>query len=132
VVTAATISVQQEIDLPGAMLTRVPVVRVTREALLAESEDFLGRTHAHFETFHGQEKRTPLVEAALDAYEGLVTSGVCAYVIAAMLRQVDEADPALAQKLAGMVDLARESGLDWLQEANDDLRPRDGEAQATR
>lgn len=119
--------IQQAIDLPDAMLKRVAVVRATRESLVAESRDLLERRHPHFKTMHGDHKpgeplpeRTPLTDAAFDAYMGLVSGGQYAYLIAAMLREVDEADPALAQQLAEMVDQAREDD-EWLEGANDDL-----------
>lgn len=124
----STIPVQQSIDLPEAMLQRVAVVRATRTALVAEWTDAMERRHAHFETLRGDRKpgdpvleRTPLTDAALDAYEGLVGAGTYAYLIAAMLLEVDEVNPALAQQLAEMVDEVHESGDECLEGANDDL-----------
>lgn len=120
-------TVQQSLDLPDAMLQRVAVVRVTRQSLVAESRDLLERRHTHFKTMHGDHKpgeplpeRTPLTDAAFDAYMGLVSGGQYAYLIAAMLREVDEVNPELAQQLAEMVDQAREDD-EWLEGANDDL-----------
>lgn len=125
--TTTEIPVQQSLDLPEAMLTRVAVVRVTRQSLVAESRELLERRHAHFKTMHGDRKpgdpipeRTPLTDAAFDAYAGSVTAGTYAYLIAAMLREVDETNPTLAQQLAEMVDQAREDD-EWIEGANDDL-----------
>jgi hypothetical protein len=126
--TAPPAPVQQSIDLPEAMLQRVAVVRATRTALVADWADLMERRHAHFKTLHGDRKpgdpvpeRTPLTDAAFDAYEGLVVAGSYAYLIAAMLREVDEADPVLAQRLAQMADVVREDGGECLEGANDDL-----------
>lgn len=125
--TDTAIPVQQSLDLPEAMLTRVAVVRVTRQSLVAESRELLERRHAHYKTLWGDRQpgdpipeRTPLADAAFDAYAGSVTAGTYAYLIAAMLREVNEANPALAQQLAEMVDQAREDG-EWIEGANDDL-----------
>lgn len=126
--TTQAAPVQQALELPEPMLKHVAVVRVTRTALVAEWADLMGRRHAHFQTLHGGRKpgdpvpeRTPLTDAAFDAYEGLVCAGSYAYLIALMLRRVDESDPALAQKLAELVDFVRQDGLEWIEGANGDL-----------
>lgn len=126
--TALPAPIQQSLDLPEPMLQRVAVVRDTRAALVAEWADLMERRHTHFKTLHGDRgpgdpvpERTPLTDAAFDAYEGLVVAGSYAYLIAAMLREVDEADAALAQRLAELADTVREDGGECLEGANGDL-----------
>lgn len=129
---------QTSLELPDAMTQRVTVLRATRENLIAESKANLELRHQHFKTLHGDRRpgdpvpeRTPLTDAAFDACTGLVGAGTYAYLIAAMLREVDEKDPALALELAEMVDQVGENGIEWIEDANGDLDG-DEETAATR
>lgn len=121
---------QTALDLPDAMTRRVTVVRATREKLITDAHDHLDRRHEHFKTFHGVKEHTPLTDAALDAYAGLVHAGTSAYLIAAMLRVVEAKDPALALELAEMADYVDDAGIEAIEDANDDLdqRVREGAA----
>ncbi len=66
-----------------------------------------------------------LQRAILDATEGLIAGNVFAFTLAAVLRVVAESDhpaaPILAERMARMASEAMNSGLDWLEGANDDL-----------
>ena len=129
---AAATTGQQRIELPSAMLTRVAVVGVTRRRLLDGSAAYLARADAHLKTVHGERQRTAHTDAAFDAFDGLATSGMCMFLIAAMLRRVEAVDPDLAQRLAEMVDVGCDVGLEALVGANDDVSLPDGEARAAR
>lgn len=59
--------------------------------------------------------------AARDAAEGLIAGNVFLFTLAAVLRVADEGDPLLGARLARMASEALNSGLDWLEGANDDL-----------
>ena len=129
---AAATTGQQGIDLPAAMLTRVVVVGATRRRLLDESAAYLARADAHLKTVHGERPRTAHTDAAFDAFDGLTSAGTCMFLIAAMLRRVEAADPALAQRLAELVEVGCDVGLEALDGANDDLPQPDGAARAAR
>jgi hypothetical protein len=101
----------------------VPGVSVTdvRRALIAESEDFYKRRKPYFASMRAD--ASPAESGpAFDAYEGLVAAGAYGWLLAAMLRKLSEDHGATyAEDFAALVAEVMESGVDWLEDANDDL-----------
>jgi hypothetical protein len=56
-----------------------------------------------------------------DAWRGLCGTEVYTFALAAVLRRAEQLDPGVAQQLAVIVEKALDTGLDWLEGANDDL-----------
>lgn len=63
----------------------------------------------------------PASQAARDAYTGLAAAGTYATLLAAILRDVAERDPGLANEIAVNIGMAVTHGMDFLDGANDDL-----------
>jgi len=86
-----------------------------RRALIAESED----CHQRRQQFREPMKNGD--QAALDAYEGLVGTGTYAWLVAGILRRMEQEHPETAAVVAGWVEASLDSGMDWLEDLNDDL-----------
>jgi len=86
-----------------------------RRALIAESDDCQQRR---------QQFREPMKngdQTALDAYEGLVGTGTYAWLVAGILCLLEQQHPETAAVVAGWVEASLDSGMDWLEDLNDDL-----------
>jgi len=86
-----------------------------RCALIAESED----CHQRCQQFREPMKNGD--QTALDAYEGLVGTGTYAWLVAGILRRLEQEHPETAAVVAGWVEASLDSGMDWLEDLNDDL-----------
>lgn len=86
-----------------------------RRALIAESDD----CHQRRQQFRKPMKNGD--QAALDAYEGLVGTGTYAWLVAGILRRLEQQHPETAATVAKWVEVSLDSGMDWLEDLNDDL-----------
>lgn len=109
----------EETDMTDTTETRS--ITNLRRVLIAESEDCHQRRQAHRPNM----KSDP---AAFDAYEGLVGTGIYAWLIAGILGLLGERHPETAATVAEWVEASLDSGMDWLESLNDDL---DGEPATT-
>ena len=63
----------------------------------------------------------PAADADLDAHDGLETASMLAWTLAAVLRLVADRHPETAFLAAGIAETGMNAGVDWLDDANDDL-----------
>lgn len=97
-----------------------------RRALVAES-------HAHLKTSRSYMAiLTPgnadATQADWDAFGGAVGTGTYAWLVAGILRLLEQRHPETAETVAQWVGLSQDSGIDWLESLNNDL---DSEPAAT-
>lgn len=112
---------QTALEVPERMLTVVPTVTSVRTALVKISNDMYDRSKPYIEGLLS-EGSAPSHDAAMrDAFVGLATGNTFTFVLAAVLRVANEADPVLGERLARLAHNALECGLDWFEDANDDL-----------
>jgi hypothetical protein len=98
--------------------TNEPTVADIRRALMAEAADFHRRRQPHRHAM----KIDGYGDVALDAYEGLVTAGCYAQVIAAILRDLEaQGQDSLVAEYAALVHDVMENGDDGLEDANSDI-----------
>lgn len=88
-----------------------------RRALVAESE----ACHQRRQQYHVAMKNNPEDQAAPDAYEGLVGTGTYAWLVAGILRLLEQRHPETAATVADWTEESLNSGVDWLESLNDDL-----------
>lgn len=97
-----------------------------RRQLVAESRAHLktSRTYADILT----PRNVGATQADWDAFCGAVGTGTYAYMVAGILRLLEQRDPDAAADVAEWVKLSQDSDVDWLESLNNDL---DNEPAAT-
>lgn len=99
------------------------VIDIRRE-LVNRSNDLHNRAQAYSAALAAHNDVAPgedPADADLDAYDALVTASALAWTLAAVLRLVNERHPAIAYIAAGIAETGMNAGIDWLDDANDDL-----------
>lgn len=97
-----------------------------RQALIAESRAHLETSKPYMDILKpGNANAT---QADWDAFGGAASTGTYAWLVAGILRLLEQHHPEMAGTVAGWIELSRDSGIDWLESLNNDL---DGEPTAT-
>lgn len=133
--TSATVTGphKPEIKPPYVLKFAQPDPTELRRELLDQWDDLAKRRRAAFGALHATGERGAKPDRGdLDRFEGLAIAGDFSFLLAAVLRRAEQyramdaaAEPEpFADWLARTVGLVLDSGLDWLEGANDDL---DGE-----
>jgi len=133
--TSATASGPHEpvIKPPYVLKFNQPDPTELRRKLLAQWDDLGARRERAFEPLSAaMEAKTEAAPADLDRYAGLVIGADLSFLLAAIVRRaeqyeamnrtVEEPEP-FVDWLARTVGLVLDTGLDWLEGANDDLLP---------
>lgn len=125
-----------QIKPPYVLKFAQPDPTVLRRKLLDQWRDMGARRRKAFEALHAaMEAKADAPAADLDRFEGLCIAGDLSFLLAAILRRAEQyeamnpgAEPEpFVDWLARVVGLVMDTGLDWLEGANDDLLPADGE-----
>jgi len=97
-----------------------------RCALVAESRAHLKTSRTYADIL--KPDNTNATQADWDAFGGAVGTGTYAWLVAGVLRLLEQRHPETAATVAGWVGLSQDSGIDWLESLNNDL---DAEPAAT-
>lgn len=126
---------EPEIKPPYVLKFNQPDPTDLRRKLLDQWNDLATRRRAAFKALHAaSESGAKPAEGDLDRFEGLAIGGDFSFLLAAILRRAEQyramdladAEPEpFVDRLARTVGLVLDSGLDWLEGANDDLLPVD-------
>ncbi len=133
--TTATGPRKPEIKPPYVLKFNQPDPTELRRRLLDQWDDLGARRERAFEPLSAaMDAKTEATPADLDRYAGLVIGADFSFLLAAILRRaeqyeamdhtVEEPEP-FVDWLARTVGLVLDTGLDWLEGANDDLLPAD-------
>lgn len=124
---------ETEIKPPYILKFAQPDPTDLRRKLLAQWRDMATRRKCAFDDLHAAAKPS---RADLDRFEGLCVAGDFSFLLAAILRRAEQyramdpdAEPEpFVDFLARTVGLVMDTGLDWLEGANDDLLPAENES----
>lgn len=99
-----------------------------RKALVAETRSRYDRSKPYMDALAPGANGT---QADWDAFTGLTEAGIYAWLIAGILRLLERDHPETAATVASWVEESLNSGMDWLENLNDDLDAPDDDAEAT-